>query len=88
MTLVIDLSPELEKKLQEAAERRQLPPVEYARAVIEDCLKSEPEAEPFWKTATPEEWEREFRAWADSHDGLPVLSDEALTRESIYGHRA
>ena len=26
-----------------------------------------------------------FRAWADSHSrGLPLLSDEAISRESIY----
>jgi hypothetical protein len=33
----------------------------------------------------PEEWARQFRAWADSHDpNIPVLSDEAMSRESIY----
>ena len=33
----------------------------------------------------PEEWARQFRAWADSHDpALPVLPDEAMSRESIY----
>jgi hypothetical protein len=33
----------------------------------------------------PQEWARQFRAWADSHDPkIPVLSDEAISRESIY----
>jgi len=33
----------------------------------------------------PEEWARQFRVWADGHDAnLPVLSDEAMSRESIY----
>jgi hypothetical protein len=33
----------------------------------------------------PEEWARQFRAWADGHDAnLPVLSDDAMGRESIY----
>jgi len=33
----------------------------------------------------PEEWGRQFRAWADNHDPkIPVLSDEAMSRESIY----
>jgi hypothetical protein len=32
----------------------------------------------------PREWARQFRAWADSHDPkMPVLSDEAMGRESI-----
>ena len=33
---------------------------------------------------TPEEGIREFKAWAAGHSGLPVLSDEAISRESIY----
>ena len=33
----------------------------------------------------PEEWARQFDAWVDSHDpNTPVLSDEAMSRESIY----
>jgi hypothetical protein len=33
----------------------------------------------------PREWARQFRAWADGHDPeIPVLSDEAMSRESIY----
>ena len=33
----------------------------------------------------PEEWARQFRIRADSHDpNIPVLSDEAMSRESIY----
>ncbi len=37
----------------------------------------------------PKEWARQFRAWADSHrPDTPVLSDEAMSRESIYPDRA
>ena len=33
----------------------------------------------------PKEWARQFRAWADGHNPrTPVLSDEAMSRESIY----
>jgi len=33
----------------------------------------------------PREWALQFRAWADGHDpSLPVLSDSAMSRESIY----
>ena len=33
----------------------------------------------------PEEWARHFDAWVDSHrPDIPVLSDEAMSRESIY----
>ena len=35
-----------------------------------------------------DEWMRKFRAWAHSHPAdTPLLSDEAISRESIYGDR-
>jgi hypothetical protein len=35
--------------------------------------------------SNPEAWARQFRAWADGHDPrLPVLSDQAMNRDSIY----
>jgi hypothetical protein len=37
---------------------------------------------------TADEWMRKFRAWAHSHPtDTPLLSDEAISRESIYGDR-
>lgn len=40
-------------------------------------------------TATPEERIAAFQAWVESHRNLnfPTLSDEAISRESIYGER-
>lgn len=37
-----------------------------------------------WDSSTPEERAEEFRRWALSHRGGPGLSDEAISRESIY----
>lgn len=37
-----------------------------------------------WDSSTPEERAEEFRRWALSHRGSPGLSDEAISRESIY----
>lgn len=44
---------------------------------------------PFYETATPEKWSQAFQEWVDSHRclNLPHLSDEAISRESIYGDR-
>jgi hypothetical protein len=43
---------------------------------------------PFYETATAEEWSKEWRAWAESHTrNTPLLSDEAVERESIYEGR-
>jgi hypothetical protein len=36
----------------------------------------------------PKEWARRFHEWAESHDRTtPPLSDEAISRESIYPDR-
>ena len=49
----------------------------------------ETEERPFYETATTEEWIKAFREWAESHrhKNSPMLSDEAISRESIYADR-
>ncbi|MEG4443658.1 hypothetical protein QUB47_14150 [Microcoleus sp. AT9_B5] len=44
---------------------------------------------PFHETATPTEWSIAFLEWINSHRtlNLPILSDEAISRESIYEYR-
>lgn len=44
---------------------------------------------PFYETATPQERAQAFVEWAESHRGKhhPSLSDEDISRESIYGER-
>jgi proteasome lid subunit RPN8/RPN11 len=40
------------------------------------------------RSMSAEEWMQKFRAWAHSHPTTtPLLSDEAVSRESIYGER-
>jgi hypothetical protein len=39
------------------------------------------------ESETAEEWIAKFNAWADSHSTSTVLSDEAMSRESIYRDR-
>jgi hypothetical protein len=40
---------------------------------------------PFYETATPDEWVKAFREWADSHkQDTPILSDYAVSRAGIY----
>ncbi len=37
---------------------------------------------------TPQEWVRQFNAWVEGHDrSTPLLSDDAISRESIYSDR-
>lgn len=48
----------------------------------------ETQERPFYETATKEEWAKAFRELAESHEkDSPMLSDEAISRESIYGER-
>lgn len=43
----------------------------------------------FSETSTHEEWSAEFHQWVDSHRNrnIPVLSDEAMSRGSMYPDR-
>lgn len=51
-------------------------------------LNSDNQERPFYETATPQERARAYREWAESHSpDSPILSDEAISRESIYGER-
>jgi hypothetical protein len=87
MTLEIELTPELESRLQEEAKRHGQEAPEYARTLLEGLLLA-PAKRPFYETATREEWERAFDAWVRSHDpSRPPLPPEAYTREQVYGHR-
>ena len=87
MTLMVQLPPELEKRLESEAAERDLTTAEYVRSVLEQIFAS-PIGLPLWMTATKDEWLEAFNTWMDSHDPtLPPLSEEAISRESIYGER-
>lgn len=58
------------------------------RLRVTPLVETTPKEKPFYDTATPEEWARELRAWASSHPSeTPLLSDRAISRESIYEGR-
>jgi hypothetical protein len=87
MTLEVELTPELENRLYEEAERHGQKAAEYARTLLERLLLTSGER-PFYETATREEWERAFDAWVQSHDASrPPLPPEAYSRDQIYGPR-
>jgi non-homologous end joining protein Ku len=43
----------------------------------------------FDEKVTPDEWSQAFTKWVESHRSLdlPHLSDDAISRESLYGER-
>jgi hypothetical protein len=85
MTVTLNLPPLVEKAYLAEAEARGLP----LDAWVSEVLLSRQPAPAVATEMTTEEWVSKFKAWTQSHAGrnLPVLSDEAMSRESIYADR-
>lgn len=81
MTLTLDLSPEQEQQLAEAARLRGMDPPAFALSLIDEGLqaRTQPEIVP------QDEWERDIIEFPKT---LPPvqrhLTDEQLRRENIY----
>ena len=86
MTLTLDLKPEVEEHIKAEANARGLSVEDYILNVLE---RETPNSEAnFAKTASPEEWVKAFHEWVNSpRPAHPPLSDEAISRESIYRER-
>jgi hypothetical protein len=90
MTVMIELPPELETRLQQEAAKLGMNSHEYARLLIERQLPATPSAAgSLWETLTPAEWVRAFDEWVNSHDYItaPPIPLEALRRENLYEDR-
>ena len=86
MTVTIELPPEQEAALKAQAEAQGLTPAQWLLRLAEAHLP--PASEAHLQRTDPEEWARRFHAWVVSHDpNTPVLSDEAMSRESLYPDR-
>lgn len=85
MTVTLDLKPEVEERIVAEAKARGLSVEDYIQQELESKLGTPAPSE-----ALPyEEWLRLFDEWVHSHDYIkaPPLSDEAISRESIYRER-
>jgi hypothetical protein len=82
----VTLPAELEAKIKEHASREGMSTESWLRQVLVRALAEyEVPSRSLQSELTPEEWIREFYAWAESHDRTtPLLSDEAISRENIY----
>jgi len=88
MTLMIELSPEKEAALKVQAEARGLTIEQWLLQLAEQQVQPALESIAHLQKTNPKEWMRQFRAWAGSHDRTtPPLSDEAISRDSIYPDR-
>lgn len=86
MTVTLDLKPEVEEHIKAEAKARGLSIENYILNVLE---RDTPNGEAnFAMSARPEEWEKAFLEWIHSERPRhPPLSDEAISRESIYRER-
>ena len=81
MTVTLELPPEIEARFVAEAQAHGVPIDAFLKAYL---IQHAPPVT--GSDMSAEEWERQFRAWAESHDrSIPPLSDEAVSRESIYG---
>ncbi len=59
--------------------------IEMGIDAVRERLEKQPAANP---NETAEEWLKRFEAWVSSHrTDTPLLSDEDISRDSIYGNR-
>lgn len=86
MAVRLEIPPEQEAALKAQAELRGLTIEGLLLQLVEHYVPSGSIVH--LQKTDPKEWARQFRAWAEGHGpNLPVLSDEAMSRESIYPDR-
>jgi hypothetical protein len=92
MTVTIELPPDIEAGLLAQAQAEGVAVSDYVqnlvRGQIAAKLAANSDSRPAYELP-PEEWVRKFHAWTERHSALdlPVLSDEDISRESIYAER-
>lgn len=86
MTVTLELKPDVEDRVKAEANARGLSVEDYILNVLE---RETPNGEEnFARTASPEEWAKAFHEWIHTpRPAHPPLSDEAISRESIYRER-
>jgi len=78
--------PEQEHLIAEAIQAGLIKSADEALDIAVDALRDRLKASA--RPVDAEEWMRKFRKWAHSHSTTtPLLSDEAVSRESIYRER-
>lgn len=86
MNVTIELSDEKVAALKAQAEAQGLTVERWLEQIAEQHMQ--PVSIAHLQKANPKEWARQFDAWVNGHNpNTPVLSDEAMNRESIYTDR-
>lgn len=83
MTLTLNEPPEKETAYRAQPQARGLSVEQWMLEVADQSV--EPVSVAHLQKTNPQEWARHFDAWVDSHNpNTTVLSDAAMSRESIY----
>ena len=92
MTVTLNFPPDIEAGLLAQAQAEGLAVSEYVQNLVRGQIAARgngsEKARPAYELP-PEEWVRKFEAWTESHAelNLPLLSDEDISRDSIYADR-
>jgi len=88
MNLTIELSDENAAVLKAQAEAHGMTVEQWVEQIAEQHAEAQPASIAHLQKTNSKEWARRFHEWAESHDRTkPLLSDEAISRESIYPDR-
>ncbi|MBW4602267.1 MAG: hypothetical protein KME29_22520 [Calothrix sp. FI2-JRJ7] len=84
MAILLELEPEIESRLMAQAAAMGISVEALLKTVVESLLATSSQPTPL--TLSPTERAERFVNWARSHSEIkaPPLSDEAISRESIY----
>jgi hypothetical protein len=81
MTVTLKLTPEIEAGLLAQAKASGMTLEEYLLSLVEASVFSGKQA------LASDERASAFEAWSASHRATPPLSDDAVSREAMYGDR-
>ncbi len=93
--MTVTLKPDLEEELTARAQAEGLTTEEFVNRELENLISTEKrvteyngsseDERPFYQT--PEQWVRDLDDFIKNFPQHPILSDEAISRESIYRER-
>ena len=93
--MIVTLRPDLEEELAERAKAEGLTTEDFVNRELEKLISTEKrvteyngsseDERPFYQT--PEQWVRDLDDFIKNFPQHPILSDEAISRESIYRER-
>ena len=87
--MTIQLNPEEERLIGQAIQAGLIGKADDVVAVGVETIRRQPQLRVGSEAElNTEQWLREFKAWVHGHaTTTPLLSDEAISRDSIYGAR-